>query len=59
MKAELFPDVFDEDYSDEQALEAAEEEGNYYSYIIRLVETEEEEKEFSYLDLVYDGEHIV
>lgn len=59
VKAELFPDVLDEDYTMDQEIEAAEVEGDYYSYTVRLVETEEEEKEFSYLDLVYDGEHIV
>ena len=58
VKAELFPEM-EEDYTDEQEIEAAEVEGDYYSYTIREAETEDELLEFSYYDVVYDGEHIV
>lgn len=58
VKAELFPEI-EENYTDEQEIEAAEVEADYYSYTIREVETEDEISEFAYLDLVYDREHIV
>jgi hypothetical protein len=50
--SELFPEVEDEEYSDEQRDEAAEVEGDYYGWIIE--EFERPDEEFEWYELVYN-----
>ena len=52
--SELFPDVEDEDYSDEQMEEATEHEEEYYSYYIKEWDETRDEEEWNWYDLIYD-----
>jgi hypothetical protein len=50
---DLFPDVVDEEYSDEQIDEASSEEHNYYSWNIELY-NEEDHGSFDWYELIWE-----
>lgn len=51
---ELFPEVEDEEYTDEMVAQAADQEGEYYGYTIREI-TDDEEEYWDDYELAYDA----
>jgi len=51
---EMFPEVEDEEYTDEMIAEATDEEGEYYGYTIHEA-TDDELEYWEDYELVYDG----
>lgn len=55
---ELFPEVEDEEYTDEQRSEAEERESEYFSYTIREVDGKDDEETFGYLEIIWDARAV-